>query len=373
MFGKLIAKIKNISKLFLWVVIVPTTLAILYFGFIASPVYISESRFVIYSPNQQQTGSSALAGLLSAFGGSNSTSAAQMVRSYIDSWSAMTALNRAYDLRKIYGNDRIDIFDRFGGIFHPFHSDVKLFKYYRSMVSDNLDTATGISKLSVRAYTARDAQKMNAFLLGKSQKIVNLLNEQARQKAVEYAQRNVEHAERKLSNATLALARYRNAHGVFSPPDQSNLELNLIAKLEDKLISQKARLEALTSRAPNNPQIPVLRSGIKGLKQEIAAEKAKVTGPQTSLASKDIEYEHLTINQLLAQKLLEAAFTSLQQARVTAQKQELYLETISRPNLPDAAQDPKRLQDILATLIISLMVWGTLFIVIGGIKEHHDR
>lgn len=372
MFQTLISKIRNISKLFLWVVVVPTALAILYFGFIASPVYISESRFVIYSPNQQVS-SSGLAGLFSAFGGSNSGSAAQTVSSYISSWDAMTALNRAYDLRKIYGSDTIDIFDRFGGIFHPFHSDVKLLKYYRAMVSDNFDSATGISQLRVSAYTAADAHKMNAFLLSRSQAIVNRLNEHARQKAVDYAQLNVDHAERKLKDATLALARYRNVHGVFSPPAQSNLQLNLISRLQDQLISQKANLEALQAHAPHNPQIPVLRSGIKGLEQEIAAEKSKVTGSQSSLASKDIEYERLTINQLLAQKLLEDSFTSLQQARVTAQKQELYLETISRPNLPDAPQEPKRLQDIVATLIISLMVWGVLFIVIGGIKEHHDR
>lgn len=372
MFEKLISRVRNISKLFLWVVIVPTTLAILYFGVIASPVYISESRYVIYSPNHQ-TGSSALAGLLSAFGGSNSTSAAETVRSYVNSWDAMMALNRAFDLRKVYGSHTIDIIDRFGGILHPFHSDVKLLKYYRSMVADNLDAATGISELRVRAYSAEDAHKLNAFLLNKSQEIVNHLNEQARQMAVKYAQRNVDRAESKLKDATLALASYRNAHGVFSPPAQSNLQLNLITRLEDQLISQEARLEALRTHAPNNPQISVLRSAIKGLKQEIASERSKVTGSKNSLASKDIEYEHLTINQLLAQKLLEAAFTSLQQARVTAQKQELYLETISRPNLPDAAQEPKRIQDILATVIISLMVWGVLFIVIGGIKEHHDR
>ncbi len=372
LFQSLVLKFKNISKLLLWVVIVPTVLSILYFGLIASPVYISESRFVIYSPNQQSS-SSGLAGLLSSLGGSTSTSAAETIRSYVNSWDAMMALNRAYDLKKIYGSDSIDIFDRFGGILHPYSSDVKLLKYYRTMVADDVNSSTGITGLRVRAYSAEDAHKLNAFLLSKSQAIVNQLNEQARQKAVDYAHHNVDQAERQLSDATLALAEYRNSHGVFNPPAQSNLQLKLIAKLEDKLITQQAQLDALRQHAPDNPQIPVLMSAVKGLEKEIVAEKAIVTGPSSSLASKDIEYEHLTINQLLAQKLLEAAFTSLQQARVTAQKQELYLETISRPNLPDAPQEPKRVEGILATLIISLMIWGVLFIVIGGIKEHHDR
>lgn len=372
MLQSLISRIRNISKLFLWVVMVPTGLSILYFGFIASPVYISESRFVIYTPNEQVS-SSGLAGLLSSLGGSNSTSAAQMVQSYVNSWDAMMALNKRFNLRKVYANDRIDIFDRFGGIFHPYHSDVKLLNYYRSMVSDNLDSANGISALRVSAYSPKNAQKINTFLLNKSQAIVNQLNARARAKSVEYAHKDVARAEDKLRQATLALARYRNQHAVFSPPAQSSLKLGLIAKLEAQVISQKAQLQALQEQAPNNPQIPVIESGIAGLKKEIGNEKGKVTGNSASLATKDIRFEHLTINQQLAQKLLEAAFTSLQQARVTAQKQALYLETISRPNLPDAAQEPKRLEGIAATLIIALMIWGVLFIVIGGIKEHHDR
>ncbi|AOV17475.1 capsule biosynthesis protein [Acidihalobacter aeolianus] len=372
MFEKLFAKLRGISKLFMWVVIVPTTLSILYFGLIASPVYISESRFVIYSPNERVS-SSGLAGLLSAFGGSNSTSAAQTVSSYVNSWDAMMALNRKYNLKMIFGNDSIDIFDRFGGVFYPFTSDVKLLKYYRAMVSDTLDSATGISELHVRAYTAKDAHKLNEFLLNKSQEIVNMLNEQARQKAVSYAENNVAQAEAQLKHATLALAEYRNMHAVFSPPAQSKMQLDLIANLQTKLISEKTNLDALLSHAPNNPQIPVLRSAVRALEREIAREKGKVTGSDQSLASKDIEFEQLTVNQLLAEKLLEAAFTSLQQARVTAQKQELYLETISRPNLPDAPQDPKRIRGVFATLVISLMIWGVLYIVIGGIKEHHDN
>jgi capsular polysaccharide transport system permease protein len=91
------------------------------------------------------------------------------------------------------------------------------------------------------------------------------------------------------------------------------------------------------------------------------------------MASKDVKYTGLQVDQVIAQKLLEAAVTSFEQAKITSQKQEFYLETISQPNLPDAAQEPKRFQNILATLLVSLIVWGVLTIVIAGVKEHHDR
>ncbi|MHB1267621.1 MAG: capsule biosynthesis protein [Acidithiobacillus ferriphilus] len=365
-------RIRNLNKLFLYVVIVPTALSIIYFGFLTSPVYISESAFVVYSPSQHVS-SSGLASLLSGLGGSNSTSAAETIHEYVGSWDAMMALNKAYDLKKVYGGDNVDIFDRFGGVFFPHSSHVKLLRYYQSMVTDELDNTNGITKLKARAYGAVDARKINAFLLQKSQDIVNRLNERARAKGVYYAQKDVTTAEQKLRDATIALANYRNRHGVFSPPAQSALQLGMVSKLQDHLITQKTQLDAIRAHAPSNPQIPVLQSSIKALQGEIQTENAKVTGSKQSLASKDTEYERLSVNQLLAQKLLEAAVTSLEQARLTAQKQELYLETISRPNLPDAPQEPHRVEDILATLLISLLIWGVLSILVAGVREHHAR
>ena len=58
---KIKERILGINRLFLLTVLLPTTLAIIYYGFIASDIYISESRFVVRSPEKQQiTGIGAL-------------------------------------------------------------------------------------------------------------------------------------------------------------------------------------------------------------------------------------------------------------------------------------------------------------------------
>ncbi len=365
-------RIRGFGKLFVYVVVIPTMLSVVYFWVLASPVYISQSSFVVYSPSQHFS-SSSLGTLLSGLAGSNSTSAAQTIQAYDKSWDAMMALDKKYDLKKVYGGSNIDFLERFGGVFYPYSSYVKLLRYYQSMVTDSLDSTNGVTTLTVHAYNAGEAEKINAFLLAKSQDIVNALNDQARAKAVYYAQNDVQAADQKLRDATIALAVYRNGHGVFSPPAQSNLQLNMVSKLEDLLITQKTQLTAILENTPNNPQIPVLRSAIRALETQIADENAKVTGSDSSFASEDTEYERLTVNQLIAQNLLEAAVTSLEQARMTAQQQELYLETISNPNLPDAPQQPKRFQDILATLLLSCILWGILSILMAGVREHHDR
>ena len=57
----LVDRIKGMNRLLLLTVVLPTLLSGIYFGLIASDIYISESRFVVRSPQRQaSTGLGAL-------------------------------------------------------------------------------------------------------------------------------------------------------------------------------------------------------------------------------------------------------------------------------------------------------------------------
>ena len=73
-----------------------------------------------------------------------------------------------------------------------------------------------------------------------------------------------------------------------------------------------------------------------------------------------------------ADRLLASALASLEQARNEAQRQQLYLERIAEPNLPDAAMEPRRIRNVLVILVLSLIVWGVLSMVVSGVREHMD-
>lgn len=63
--------LSRIDKLFLLTVILPTVLAGIYYGKIASDIFVSESRFVIRNPHHKDSSSSGLSALLNAAGGSS--------------------------------------------------------------------------------------------------------------------------------------------------------------------------------------------------------------------------------------------------------------------------------------------------------------
>jgi len=70
--------------------------------------------------------------------------------------------------------------------------------------------------------------------------------------------------------------------------------------------------------------------------------------------------------------MLASAMTSLEQARSDAQRQQLYLERIAQPSLPDEALEPRRVRYTLSTLLFGLICWGILTLLVAGTREHMD-
>jgi capsular polysaccharide transport system permease protein len=345
----------------------PTFLSIIYFGLIASDVYISESRFVVRSPERQTA--SPLGMLLKGTGFSRSQDDSYTVQDFILSRDALQALDKQLDARRAFGQG--DVFSRFPGLDWD-RSFENLHRYYQKMVVVQLDSASSIATVTTRAFSAEDAYRMNHLLLEMSETLVNQLNERGRQDMIRFAADEVTAAEKKAKLAALTLARYRNEKGVIDPEKQSAIPLQQIAKLQDELIASKTQLAQLQMLTRENPQIPVLKKRIQTLETEIDLESGRVAGGGRSLASKAAEFQRFALEKEFADKQLAIALASLEQARNEAQRKQLYLERVAQPSLPDAAMEPRRLRGMIATLLLGLIAYGVLTILIAGIREHRD-
>jgi len=360
-------KLSGINRLFLATVVVPTLLAILYFGLIASDVYISESRFIIRSPQQQTITS--LGAILQGAGLTRSQDDTYTVHDFILSRDALRKLDTQLKLSQSYGEG--DFLSRFPELDMD-NSFEALHRYYQKQVSVQLDTLSSISTLRVRAFNADEAHRINQMLLDMGEALINQLNERSRQDMIRYAQAEVDVAEESARAAALAVSRYRSEKTVFDPEKQSALQLQQVSRLQDELIAAKSQLAQVRSLAPKNPQVSVLQRRVGILEAEIQKETAKVAGGERSLSSKAAEYERLALNRAFADKQLATALASLEQARNEAQRKQLYLDRIVEPGRPDVAVEPRRLRNVAATLALGLVAWGVLSLLIAGVKEHQD-
>lgn len=362
-----IKKLRGWGPLFWLTVVVPTILSVLYFGLLASDVYMSESRFVVRSPDQPQRNGIGM--FLDSAGFASAGEEVQAAKGFIESRDGLRALNSDGLAEKAWEKEGVSVFNRFNPLGNS-DSFEDLFDYYQSKVVVEYDAQTGITTLKVRAFSPMDSQTMNERLLDQAEALVNQLNERGRGDLITYAEREVTEAQSQATAAALALARYRNTRGVIDPERQATVQLQMISKLQDELIGAKMQLLQLSSVVAQNPQIPMLRVRIRGLEDAIKEQLGQVAGAEGSLSEAAAQFQELQLRREFADRQLGLALTSLQDARNEARRQQAYVERIAQPSLPDDAIEPRRLRGMLSTLIVGLVAWGILTMLLAGVREH---
>ena len=365
--AKLRSQLLRLNILFIATVLVPTAIAILYFGFLASDVYVSESKFVVRSPDKPSA--SGLGVLLKTAGFSNAGDEIFAAHEYVKSRDALRELNKNGAVEKSYSDPSISIFDRFNplGLDGSFED---LFDYYTHRVKIEYSPTASITTLSVRAYSPETAQRMNRRLLELSEGTVNRLNARGRTDLIRVASYEERESEMSARQAALNLSRYLNSQGIIDPERQATVQLQMISKLQDELIAARTQLQQLRSMAPENPQIPLLQVRVNQLTKEIAAQQGQVAGGSRSLSVSAAQYQRFQLEREIADRRLTGAMNSLQEAQNEARRKQAYVERIAQPSLPDEANEPRRLRGIIATFILGLIAWGIATMLVAGIREH---
>lgn len=354
---------------FLLLVALPTMLAALYYGLIASDIFVSESRFVIKSPDQKRSQTSTLANLVQTTGLSGGQEQTNEVLTYVRSRDALRALEKNANIRDKFATSQADFLSRFPQPFSD-NSFESLFKYYGKRIDALMDTEAGTAVIKVEAFTPQDAYVINRQLLDLSEALVNRLNERARTKGITEAQRQVDLATLRAKNSRIALAEYRNAKALIDPEKQAVGVLEISNTLTGERAALQAQLDIMRRLTPNNPSIPALRNRINAISVQIASQDNRVVGTGNGIASKLGGYENLLVEQEFATESLTAANAALVQARAEAQRQQFYLERVVDPNTPDTPLLPKRLINILIVFAASLCLYFIIWMFAIGILEH---
>lgn len=297
-------KKKSIEGLviFLITVVIPTTIALFYYVKYASDIYVSESRFVVRSP-QKQGGS--MTDLFSKVGITKSDDDSYIVRDYILSRDAMDILIKELNIKEQYSSPTIDMLARFPGLRYWETSVESFYRYYQRQVGVLVEPGSSIASLTVRSFDPESAMRINKKLLELSEGFVNRLNERARTDIVKIAQQEVDLA-------------------------QTRLELKAL-------------------------QLTGMRSGkqiLDGDRQVILAQR-------------------LLLEKEFADKQLAVAMAALEQARAEALRQQLYIERVAQPRVPDSSLEPDRARGVLTTLVLGLLLWGIVSLLVSGVREHN--
>jgi len=355
-------------NIWFWAIVgLPTLVAGVYYFALASDLYLSEAKFIVRSPKQVQT--SSIGALIQSTGLARAVDDTAVVEDFIMSRDAVRKLEQRNDLRAIFGRPEGDFVTRFPGILR--RSDFEaLFRRYDHFVSVETDRTSGVTALRVKAYRSEDAQTIATALLNYSEQLVNELNERARTDAVGTAEHEVDRAQAQISRIQDQLTAYRIKQNMLDPKSASTGVLELIGQMRAAQATARQQLGELLKNSPNSPQIPVVQTRIDSLDKLITEERAKLSGETNSVVLTLTEYERLTLDRELGEKALASAFTSLEAARLEAQRQQLYIETIAEPNLADYPLYPKRAISFGMVLVSCLLAYGIAWLLVISAREH---
>ncbi len=367
-FPWLVAMRRQRRVILIWaLLLIPTWLAILYYGLIATDQYESEARFVVNSSARQSV--PAGFSLLTSLGLDRSQDDSYAVQDFIRSRDAIARLRPLLPLDKMFRVEDADFLARFPSILYRDREE-EFYAYFKRMVTVLHSPTTGVTTLQVRAFDPADAHDIASALLDESEQLINRMNRRAHTDTVRAAQSDLEHAQRRLIDSQLALTAFRNREMLIDPTRNAATLGELIAQLSAELASTRAQLRELSAGSAASPQMPGLRRKVAALEQQIAQERARVGRDADGLADRIGDYERLSLERDFARTQLGNAEAELVRAREDAARQRLYLDRVVQPSLPDYATHPERIRLIFTVLFANLLLLMIGWLVYSGIREH---
>lgn len=351
-------------------VILPIVLAVAYFGFIAADRYAVEVKFAIRSP----TGFSPtdMIGIVTGTSAAGSTFLdSYIVSDYIESGEMLDQLEKRIDIRSVYDNDAADFVMRFDGT----KSREDFLDYFGWVRSVYFDNSSQVITFEVQAFTAEDAQTVAQEILLLTEELVNRLSEEARLDTVKTAEAEVARVEKALREKRLAVSAFRERHQDIDPLASVGTKQTILAALENELAAAISERDALLKRlSATSPQIRIKNDKINALEAQIADQRARLgsgTGETSESLTKRVgAYEELKVDREFLERAYLSALSSLEAARLEADRQQRYVATFVRPVKPEEAIYPMRVLDIFLVAVFAIMGWGIATMAIYIVREH---
>jgi len=358
------------SAIFWLFFVIPMTLGITYYHQYASKQYKATAHFTIEKTGKAQ--SDPFGFLTGLSGNVPSTRDALIIKDFIESREVIERTKKDFDIRKMYMREDKDWLSRL-------KSDASMediVDYWKSKVSIEFNTTTGIAHLSVLAFEPEDSITIINAIMKESQKLVNDLSDQARKDSLKFAKKELNAAQDHLKKVRGEVSKFRDNEKILNPEKDIEAKVSLVTNLEAQLATAEAELMSLRAALhDNSPKVKAALNKYQSLKRQVKKVRNRVYRNSNKKSKKTIgsllaKQQSLLTDQEFAEKAYASALLNKQQATIEATQQHLYLTTIVNPQLPEKAAKPDQPHDYIVLFLGCLLLWGIVGLIIASVRDH---
>ncbi|WP_461427773.1 capsule biosynthesis protein [Gymnodinialimonas sp.] len=331
-------------------VLLPTMLVSYYYYAVATPLYATNTEFVIQKA-EASAGSSGLGGLL---GGTSFATVQESitVQSYLESREAMLRLDEELGFREHFSGDDIDPLVRLA----PDATDEQMYKTYLRNLTIGYDPTEGLIRMEVLAADSATSQAFSEALITYAEERVDQMSSRLEEDQMAGAREAFQEAEERSLAAQMRVLELQEQRGVLSAEAEVNQVFNQIATFEMQLVEQRLRLaEIQASPRPNPTRVQVAEETIARYEQLISDLRSSLTNEgdgEVSLARIQSELVIAQADLETRQLMLTEAMQGMESARSEANRQSLYISMGVFPIAPDEAAYPKAFEKTLLALVV---------------------
>ena len=346
-------------------VMLPTFAAGYYFYKIATPMYATDSQFLIIQ-NEGGGGSSPFGGLLpTQFANSADSIATQ---AYLQSKDAMLRLDEDAGFRAHFANPEIDPIQRLAE--NP--TSEESYKTYKKNVKIGYDPTEGVIRMEVIAADPEVSEEFSKRLLTYAEERVNDLSKQKREDGMRDALAGYETAFQNRRDAQEALITLQVDNNVDPEAMIASIRTQ-ITSYETLLIEKELELAALLdNQRPNQAKVDGARGDVRRLREQLTKLRERMTAAnegENSLAQQAVAAQLAQADLAAADMVLQSAQTAMDQARTEAGRQVRYLTVAVNPVAPDEATYPRKFENTILAFLIFAGIYLMLSLTASILRE----
>jgi len=348
------------------VVGLPTLIAAIYFGLFASDLYVSETRFSIRASGGEAA--SGLGALLTSPVISGGSQDSVIVADYIRSQEIVNRLDEALNLRAHYSSDSLDMVSRL----KKTPTREELHEYYLDRIELVEDAGGEILVLRTESPDPEYAKLLADTIVSYSEELVNTLSNRIEEDSLRSARAEVQLSLDRVKASNTAMTGFRSTNISINPAEETSALLGIVSGLESSIVQTQAELsEKRAFMKENSVVVKTLKNKIAALNGQLKKEKRRLVGKDGKGMNQLIsDYQPLALDQELAQQAYASALTSLELARIEAQRKKLYLVTFVQPGLPEEALKPERILKVLTAFVYAFLLFSIGGLMWSALRDH---